>query len=261
MHAAESLTWSEPSVITVRPLVDALERGWAAIRALHPDTPEAVLVIGPGDDNPKALKLGHWSPGRWVVPAEGRRAEVLISGESLQWGAAEIFNTLLHEAAHGIAWKRKVQDTSRQGRYHNREYKKIAEEVGLVVKKDPGLGWAITEIPSATVLRYAEAITDLQDAIDANKKAHRRGRGAVEVEAEEEGESEGDGGAEGDEGTKPSTLRVCACGRKLRVAPAVYELGLIMCGVCARPFLGVEEATLPPVGGQAAAGTAGGSRP
>ncbi len=236
------------ALITVSPLVEALERGWNAIRAVHPDTPEAVIVIGPGDDNPRVLKLGHWSPGRWVVPEQGRRAEVLISGESLRWPAAEIFNTLLHEAAHGIAWQRKVQDTSRQGRYHNREYKKIAEEVGLGVQKDKTYGWNITEILPASIERFAAAIVDLQRAIDENKKAHRALSGAQKQPgAEDETDGDGDGGGGEGDGPKASTLRMCACGRKLRVSQSIYELGLIMCGRCARPFLPPDQQSFDPV--------------
>ena len=36
--------------------------------------------------------------------------------------------TLLHEAAHGLAQPRKVQDTSRGGRYHNRRYATLAAD-------------------------------------------------------------------------------------------------------------------------------------
>jgi hypothetical protein len=38
---------------------------------------------------------------------------VLISGEGFQRGPVDVLGTLLHEAAHGLAYARQVQDTSR----------------------------------------------------------------------------------------------------------------------------------------------------
>jgi hypothetical protein len=53
---------------------------------------------------------------------------------ALRWGREDAqLATLLHEAAHGLAHVRKIPDTSRQGRYHNRRYQVLAEELGLDV--------------------------------------------------------------------------------------------------------------------------------
>jgi hypothetical protein len=62
---------------------------------------------------------------------------VLVSGEGLQRGPVDVLGTLLHEAAHGLAYARKVSDTSRQGRYHNRRYATLAGELGLEVGPPP----------------------------------------------------------------------------------------------------------------------------
>jgi hypothetical protein len=35
----------------------------------------------------------------------------------------------VHEAAHGLANTRGVKDTSRQGRYHNKRFRALAEEL------------------------------------------------------------------------------------------------------------------------------------
>jgi hypothetical protein len=42
-----------------------------------------------------------------------------------------VLDTELHEAAHGLAAARGIQDTSRQGRYRNARYRGLAEELGL----------------------------------------------------------------------------------------------------------------------------------
>jgi hypothetical protein len=54
------------------------------------------------------------------------------------------------------AWPpRKVQDTSRQGRWHNARYRAIAAKLGLDVAQAPAIGWSYTTVPPATAARYA----------------------------------------------------------------------------------------------------------
>ena len=55
----------------------------------------------------------------------------MISGEGLRRTAHDVLGTLLHEAAHALAHARGIKDTSRQGRYHNKHFKTLAEELGL----------------------------------------------------------------------------------------------------------------------------------
>jgi hypothetical protein len=54
----------------------------------------------------------RWTAGEAVMP------EVFVGGEGLIRGAASVLETLLHEAAHALAYVRDIKDTSRQGRYH-----------------------------------------------------------------------------------------------------------------------------------------------
>src|SRR5215207_11309227 len=110
-------------------LVAALEHTWQTIRSRHPEVPEAVLVVASGSEG-KRLNLGHFAPHRWQVHGSDRH-EVLVGGEGLQRGPLDVLGTLLHEAAHGLAQARGIQDTSRQGRYHNRRYAALAAELGL----------------------------------------------------------------------------------------------------------------------------------
>ena len=236
-----------PTAVVASMLVQALEACWRAIRERHPDLPDAVILLGAGDENPRALKWGHWSPARWLVPTEGHRSEVLIAGESLSRPARDTLGTLVHEAAHGLAWARKIKDTSRQGRYHNKAYKALAEEVGLTVEKHPVYGWAMTTIQPETCELYREALAQLEAAVEANRKAHRRTARGAGGEGEGEGGTGGEGGegGEGEGGKRASTLRACACGRKIRVSAAEYERGYIMCGLCGKPFLTPGESDEP----------------
>ena len=55
----------------------------------------------------------------------------------------------------------RVQDTSRQGRYHNTRYKALGEELGLVVTQVAGIGWSGTALADGTTARYAAELVQL----------------------------------------------------------------------------------------------------
>lgn len=200
----------------------ALEAVWAQIRRRHPDVPHVVVTFGAGSigARPGVLRLGHFAAARWR-PASGDASalgELFVGGEGLAEGPVDVLATLLHEAAHGLATTRKIKDTSRAGAYHNERYRKLALEVGLEVERDPQIGWSITLIPEATVDRYAAEVEQLRAAI-----AHIRDR----------------------EPARSSTPRsaptyVCACPRRLRMAPSVFAQAPVVCGACDEPFTELE---------------------
>ena len=95
------------------------------------------------------LLLGHIAPERWQPARHPGELvhELLIGGEGLARGAADVFTTLAHEAAHALAITRQIADTSRDGRYHNQRYKQLAHELGLHVQHDVQQGWSTTSLP------------------------------------------------------------------------------------------------------------------
>ena len=206
-------------------LIAALERAWHSIAARHSDLPPAALILGQGSGRRGGgLVLGHFAAERWQVAGAADTTyvhEVLIGGEGLQRGAHDVLGTLIHEAAHAIATVRAIADTSRQGRYHNAKYKAIGEELGLVIERDPVIGWSLTTLPRATAAAYASTITELEHAITL----HRR--------------SESGPTATGGSNLIPAA---CACPRRIRVAPGTLSQGAIVCAVCAREFAAVKPA-------------------
>lgn len=198
-------------------LVAALERAWEAIRARHPDVPEVVLVVAAGSDGraKAGLKLGHFAASRWHL-GDGRRAEVLVGGEGLQRGPVDVLGTLLHEAAHGLAQVRDIKDTSRGGRYHNRKYKTLAQELGLEVVEVAPIGWSGTTLPEATALAYADVLDQLAGALVLWRIAEQPDSGRRK--------------------TRNLLAAVCACSRRIRVAPRTLDEAPIVCGACGDPF-------------------------
>lgn len=144
----------------MKAIVEALNEGYQAIRAHNPEVPNAVLVVGTSSKT----KHGHFSSDSWAL-SDKRVHEIMLSGESLQRDALDVFGTLLHEAAHALAHTRGIQDTSRQGRWHNAKFKALANEVGIVVEQHPSIGWSLTSVPPATRKLYQPEITKLRRAL------------------------------------------------------------------------------------------------
>lgn len=211
----------------------ACEQAWQAIQRNHPAVPDVVVVLGTGVERGRLVKLGHWWGGRWI--ADGQvRGEVLLAGEALHLQPAQVFEVLLHEAAHGLNAARGVKDASRGGRYHNARFKTTAEEVGLVVEAMPPYGWAQTSLGSTATERYEREIAQLGDAMRIARRLGREvrlGDREVGVEADR---GEGDKQAGPERGkSKPA---ICGCGRKFRMAPSVLAQGPVLCGLCGQEF-------------------------
>ena len=211
---------TRPTSTAASVLVAALERTWAAIRARHPQVPEVVMAVASGSAGRRGeLKLGHFAERRWTV-ATAERPELFVGGEGLAGGAVEVLGTLLHEAAHGLAATRGVQDTSRQGRYHNRRYAALASELGLTVQRAGARGWTATQVPTDTEAAYAAVVDDLARALVLWRRA------------------------EHPSGTKRSTnllAAVCGCGRRIRAARSTLAQAPVLCGRCGGPFQPPED--------------------
>lgn len=210
------------------PMVAALESAWSAIRQRHPEVLPVMIVVGAGSVGTPAgtLKLGHFAALRWTASDSGDGAppiaEVFVGGEGLARGAEGVLGTLLHEAAHALADVRGIKDTSRQGRWHNAKFKALAEELGIEVTKDPRIGWSPTSVTDGTRADYAGTIVALHGALRHHRSAEL-----------------GTGTGKAKKPTAPPC--VCNCGRLIRVAASVLELGPITCGLCDTDFARMRE--------------------
>jgi hypothetical protein len=197
-------------------VVAALEHAWTAICAHHPDVPQVVVILGAGSEARRGVfKWGHFAAARWHVGG-ANHPEVLVSGEGLNRGARAVLATLLHEAGHGLADTRGVNDTSRQGRWHNRRFAALAGELGLEVSFDKTTGWSQTSIGERLAGRYTAQLDGLVAALGLWRHTERQHGPAA--------------------GSRNLLACACGCGRRLRVAPATLEQAPILCGACEEPF-------------------------
>jgi len=196
-------------------VLGVLEDIWRFIQARHPEIPAVVIIIASGTEG-KQARWGYHAPSRWVADSQSR-PEIMISGEGLKRDARSVLGTLLHEAAHALADARGIQDTSRQGRYHNKRFKTLAEELGITVEFDQRTGWSPTTVPDHTAAAYEAQLQALTDAMTLWRL---------------------------DETLTTTTPRrntnliaaTCPCGRKIRAAASTLAEAPIICGECDGEF-------------------------
>jgi hypothetical protein len=245
-------------------LLAVLESCWAAIRRQYPEVPAAVVVVAAGSDRRNGLfKWGHFAALRWRPrPVEGEEGggaraalpEVLVAGEGLERPALEVLGTLLHEAAHAVADVRQVRDTSRDGRYHNRRYRAIAEAMGMDVEEMEPYGHARTAVRPETAALFADQVEELAAALvlyrvpeaapgrrrrttaDEDGQGQEGGAGGEDQDDRDDDEA---GGRRRDYNLAPA---LCACEppRRIRAARSTLAAGAITCGVCGADFEAVE---------------------
>ena len=220
-QTSTQVTVPEGDSDAVSAVLRVLETTWQAIRARHPQIPPVVVVIASGTDG-KQARYGHHAPQRWHVSGEDR-AEIMISGEGLRRGAPAVLGTLLHEAAHALAAVRGIQDTSRQGRYHNKHFKTHAEELGITAGHDQRLGWSVTTLPDSTADSYAAQLAALQAALTLWRHDESSPAGT----------------------TRRSTnliAAICPCGRSIRIAASTLAEAPVTCRACDGDFTAKDAA-------------------
>jgi hypothetical protein len=129
--------------------------------------------------------------------------------------AAELLQTLLHQAAHPIAGSVKASE----GRYHHAEYRQAAAGLGLDAQPD-STGWGQTSLASGTRTRYRNELAALDRALAKweptdQVKTERSSRNGVTL--------------------------VCSCKppRKIRIRgnPENVNIGDIRCEICEELFV------------------------
>ena len=76
--------------------------------------------------------------------------EMNLSAQFLNRSVFEVAATLIHEMCHQFAKVNHFQDTTRSGSYHNKLFREIAENHGLIVEVNGGRGWSVTTLKKST---------------------------------------------------------------------------------------------------------------
>lgn len=153
--------------------------------------------------------------------------ELNLSADYLNRPIENTVATLIHEASHLYALQNDIKDTSNRGVYHNKNFKKIAEDMGhLHIEQHDKYGWTITSPTEDTVdFIIKNGFEDIQLV-----------RGSQFSFAGIGGAKAGNGGMVPPKTRKPSSTRkyICpCCGNSFR---ATKELN-VMCMDCNVQFI------------------------
>lgn len=189
-------------------IAKALEYAYKQV-SKHHDVLPIIFTVALDERN---TKRGSYTYDKWTNH-ERTVDEVFINSNILAEGAESVMRTVLHEAVHSLARKREVQETSRDGRYHNKKFKELAEEVGLVVKKDEKVGYCTPGLTDEAKVVYAGAVEKIAKVLEFWQEPRPKG------------------------GSAGRQLKaVCGCGRILRGSRKVFDEGEIICGNCGEEF-------------------------
>ncbi len=180
-------------------------------KKFNQDLPPFVLTLNPDTRN---TAYGWCWDGIWSVEETGQRfCEINICSQYLTRPFEEVAATVLHELVHLYANFKKIKDTSRNGKHHNRAYKELAERFGLTVEHSGGYhGWSKTRLNEETKALLSQfdhsSIRPICDTRNERKKAKPKTP------------------------PKPSKTYKCPCGQSFRSTKVLD----IVCGKCNRKF-------------------------
>lgn len=111
------------------------------------ELPNAVLTASPCRTNGRHKTMGWCSVKNiWHEKDKTSYKEINICAEFLTRPIEEVAETVLHEMVHLYNLENDINDTSRNGTYHNKKFKESAESHGLLVEKDNKYGWTNTKL-------------------------------------------------------------------------------------------------------------------
>lgn len=145
---------------TLIPMIKELEELFQKLNEKFFDGQLETPVITIAPDTCRAY--GWFTTWRaWQETAEKHETdgyyEINITSDYLDRTPEEIAATLLHEMVHLYCQMNEIKDTSRRGNYHNRNYKKAAEEHGLTVEKTTKSGFGKTS-PNPETADYLKSL-------------------------------------------------------------------------------------------------------
>ena len=110
---------------------------------------------------------GHFTLGKIWRAEEGHYNEINISAEHLDRPIENIMGTLMHEMVHYYCQLNNIDDTSKDGRYHNKRFKREAERRGLSISSAKYIGYSVT----TPTEEFVQVLVDngIEKPIDINR--------------------------------------------------------------------------------------------
>lgn len=132
--------------------------------------PKPVITI---QESGRKNAYGWFGKGFWFdKDLETGIPEINLSAEYLSRGANGVLETLLHEMAHFFNAVNNIKDCS-SGQYHNKHFKRAAEQFGLKVERSGNRGYAYTSLTETSQHEIDELDVDESLFTEINRKRIR----------------------------------------------------------------------------------------
>lgn len=214
---------------------EVLEYGFEVLNEVYFDhaLPPVVITIM---SSPKTY--GHFTAGKVWTAENEHLNEINISAEYLSRPIQNVMATLQHELIHFYCQLHEIADTSQNGRYHNKLFKKEAEARGLIISYAKYIGYSVTE-PSQEFIEVLQS-HGIEKPLEINRD------GIMMITGTGGNGSGGDNGKGGTDGTgvqtgkrKTSTRKYqCpCCGNSFRATKDIR----VLCMDCEVQYVKVEK--------------------
>ncbi|MFP8645225.1 hypothetical protein ACLHWY_27140 [Priestia aryabhattai] len=142
------LTTTTTNQVTIKETIKELEKAFILMNSQFFNnelTPVHITLHTENKRVPTWYVAGKvWDSG------ERELSEINITVDCLKYGKMAVLQSLMHELIHHLANIREESETSRNGHWHNKVYKRLAEEVGMYYpdkKADSKSGYSNFEFP------------------------------------------------------------------------------------------------------------------
>ncbi|MBY7009297.1 hypothetical protein FDC58_14830 [Clostridium botulinum] len=139
--------------INTKVLLNELYKAFALINKTYYNNklPEAAITIQ-GNGN-RTNVMGWCTVNKvWQDTINNeQKYEIAIIGEYLNRGMFPVISTLMHEMVHLHNLVNGIVDVSRNGTYHNKKFKNVAESHGLIIEHIEKIGWSKTNLTESTI--------------------------------------------------------------------------------------------------------------
>ncbi|MDE6618989.1 MAG: SprT-like domain-containing protein [Lachnospiraceae bacterium] len=210
---------------------EVLEYGFEVLNEVYFGNalPPVVITIM---SSPKTY--GHFTTGRVWKAEENHYNEINISAEHLDRNIEETMATLMHEMVHYYCQLSGINDTSKEGRYHNRNFKREAEARGLIISYCKYIGYSVTE-PSEGFIEVIQS-HGVEKPLDINRDGKMIITGTGNGLDGNNG-TDGNGNQTGKKKTSTRKYQCPCCGNSFR---ATKNLN-VLCMDCNVQFVKLEK--------------------
>ena len=138
----------------LQPVITELHKAFNYLNKAYYDNKLPEVVIAIRSQGKRAGVMGWFTPAKVWSDGESEKHEIVITAETLNRDGMDIMRTLHHEMIHLYCETNGIKDTSRNGAYHNKNFKEECLKRGFFYesdKPDNTIGWSMALLKPETM--------------------------------------------------------------------------------------------------------------